>query len=85
MCHEADHSVLRFLVKFSLACSRIFPFTQTEQNLEHFKRRGNDPHQPNTRGHAKEIRIGQRVSQRCMLYSYAFPLITHAPGVSSCH
>ncbi|CAB0493577.1 hypothetical protein CIP101841_00423 [Corynebacterium diphtheriae] len=41
--HEADHSVLRFLVKFFLACSKIFPPTQTEQNLGHFNTQVIDP------------------------------------------
>ncbi|OLN18981.1 hypothetical protein BXA19_11980 [Corynebacterium diphtheriae] len=31
-----DHSVFGILVKFSLACSKIFPSTQTEQDLGHF-------------------------------------------------
>ncbi|AEX47237.1 hypothetical protein BKD83_11145 [Corynebacterium diphtheriae] len=34
--HEVDHSVFGILVKFSLACSKIFPSTQTEQDLGHF-------------------------------------------------
>ncbi|CAB0719029.1 hypothetical protein FRC0088_00135 [Corynebacterium diphtheriae] len=34
--HEADHAIFGILAKFSLACSKIFPSAQTEQNLGHF-------------------------------------------------
>ncbi|AEX72969.1 hypothetical protein CDCE8392_1986 [Corynebacterium diphtheriae CDCE 8392] len=37
MCHEAHYTVFGILVKFSLACSKIFQSTETEQNLGHFK------------------------------------------------